>query len=67
MLNCQCLGRRSPAAEEHRAYASVLDLIRRGVIPVERLLTHQWPLAQAEAAFAAVAIGDVLKGMLVMP
>ncbi len=61
-------GRRliTPPAEEHRAYAWTLDLIRRGVVPVEQLMTHQWTLAQAEEAFAAVATGEVLKGMMTM-
>lgn len=54
----------TPSADEHRAYPWVMDAIRRGLVPVDRLLTHRWPLAEAEAAFAAVDGGAVVKGML---
>ena len=59
-------GRRlvTPSADEHRAYPWVLDALRRGLVPVERLMTHAWPLAAYETAFAAAASGSVVKGML---
>lgn len=59
-------GRRliTPSADEHLAYPWVLDALRRGLIPVERLMTHAWPLTAYEAAFAAAASGSVVKGML---
>ncbi|MCC7349014.1 MAG: alcohol dehydrogenase catalytic domain-containing protein [Phycisphaerales bacterium] len=53
-----------PPAEEHLAYDWAIDLMRRGIIPVEKLLTHSWPLEQFQTAFDAVASGDVVKGML---
>jgi threonine dehydrogenase-like Zn-dependent dehydrogenase len=62
-------GRRliTPSAEEHLAYAWVLDAIRRGLVPVDRLMTDRWPLARAVEAFAAVGDGEVVKGMLELP
>lgn len=59
-------GRRliTPSAEEHLAYAWVLDAIRRGLVPVDCLMTNRWPLARAVEAFAAVGDGDVVKGMI---
>lgn len=56
-----------PDAREHLAYAWILDLLRRGLVPIDRLMTHRWPLAEASAAFAAVERGEVVKGMLDMP
>lgn len=53
-----------PPAEEHLDYDWVIDLMRRGLIPVEKLLTHSWPLHQFQIAFDAVAKGEVIKGML---
>lgn len=59
-------GRRviTPEAREHLAYADVLEHLRQGRIPIDRLMTHRWPLAQAHEAFAAVAAGRVVKGLL---
>jgi threonine dehydrogenase-like Zn-dependent dehydrogenase len=56
----------TPPAEEHLAYAWVADLLRRGIVPQSKLLTHRWPLADYSKAFAAVAAGDVIKGILEM-
>ncbi len=56
-----------PSADEHLAYAWVLDLMRRGLVPRDRLLTHRWPLDQWQQAFADVDAGRVIKGMLEMP
>jgi threonine dehydrogenase-like Zn-dependent dehydrogenase len=56
-----------PPAEEHLAYAEVANMILQHKIPIERLMSHQWPLAEFDAAFAAVHGGAVVKGMLVMP
>ncbi len=47
-------------------YAWVVDLIRRGHVPVKKLLTHRWPLAEARQAFGEVADGRDVKGMLEM-
>jgi threonine dehydrogenase-like Zn-dependent dehydrogenase len=51
-----------PPAEEHLAYAWVCDLIRRGLIPAERLMTHSWRLDQYADAFASD--GNVVKGWI---
>jgi threonine dehydrogenase-like Zn-dependent dehydrogenase len=56
----------TPPAEEHLAYGSALDLLRRGVVPDGRLLTHRWPLTAYAEAFDAIERGVVVKGMLVM-
>jgi threonine dehydrogenase-like Zn-dependent dehydrogenase len=56
----------TPSAEEHLAYDWALDMQRRGVIPTEKLMTHQWPLSDYAKAFEQVEKGEVVKGMLVM-
>jgi threonine dehydrogenase-like Zn-dependent dehydrogenase len=56
----------TPPAEEHLAYAWVADLLRRGLVPQSKLLTHRWPLADYSKAFAAIAAGEVIKGVLEM-
>jgi 2-desacetyl-2-hydroxyethyl bacteriochlorophyllide A dehydrogenase len=53
-----------PEAREHLAYDWVCDLMRRGVVPVDDLLTHRWPLADHAKAFAAIAAGGPVKGLL---
>ena len=58
------LRREIPAAREHVAYAWVADMLLRGAIDVREFLTHEWPLDDFESAFAAVARGEVLKGLL---
>jgi threonine dehydrogenase-like Zn-dependent dehydrogenase len=57
---------KSPA-DEHLAFNDVAEMIRHKKIPVNKLMTHQWPLAEFDAAFKAVRGGEVVKGMLVMP
>jgi Zn-dependent alcohol dehydrogenase len=44
----------------------VAELIKRRLIPVDKLLTHQWNLSEYDEAFKAVAAGKVIKGMLTM-
>jgi len=56
----------TPMAEEHLAFDWALNMQQRGVIPTEKLMTHQWPFADAVKAFEQVDRGDVVKGMLVM-
>ena len=56
----------TPEAREHLAYPWVCDLLRRQLIPVDRLMTHRWALADFATAFAAVAAGGVVKGRLEM-
>jgi threonine dehydrogenase-like Zn-dependent dehydrogenase len=51
---------------EHLAYPWVAELIKRRLIPVDKLLTHQWNLSEYDEAFKAVAAGKVIKGMLTM-
>jgi 2-desacetyl-2-hydroxyethyl bacteriochlorophyllide A dehydrogenase len=51
---------------EQDARAEVTMLIREGKVPVEKLMTHQWPLHQFQDAFDAVAGGKVVKSMLLM-
>ena len=52
--------------EEHKGSPWVTQLLGRGYILTDKLMTHAWPLAEYEAAFAAVAAGEVVKGMLEM-
>jgi len=54
-------------AEEHLAFPWVAEMIRRGVVRPGDFLTHQWPVEEFATAFAAVAAGDVLKGLLKFP
>ena len=58
------LRRAVPEAREHLAYAWATDALLRGVVRAEDFLTHEWPLDDFEKAFAAVARGEVLKGLL---
>ena len=51
-------------AEEHLAYGWVARMIGLGHIPVSTLMTHCWPLADYQKAFAAVASGSVVKGWI---
>lgn len=53
-------------AEEHKRYQWVVDLLRRGIVPADALMTHCWPFASAIEAFVAVEKGDVVKGMVEM-
>lgn len=53
-----------PEAREHVAYAWAADALLRGTVRTGDFLTHEWPLDEFESAFAAVARGEVLKGML---
>ncbi|MGL4648628.1 MAG: alcohol dehydrogenase catalytic domain-containing protein [Caldilineaceae bacterium] len=46
------------------AHALALDLYRRGALPVDRLITHRFPLAQIDDAFAMAAGGAALKVMV---
>jgi threonine dehydrogenase-like Zn-dependent dehydrogenase len=56
-----------PTAEEHLAYADVVGMIIKEKVPVDKIMTHEWPLAEFDAAFTAVRGGGVIKGMLAMP
>ncbi|RRJ95132.1 sorbitol dehydrogenase [Opitutaceae bacterium TAV4] len=51
-----------PPAEEHLAYAWVCDLLKRGLIPADKLMTHNWPLADYAQAYGDGA--DVVKGWI---
>jgi L-iditol 2-dehydrogenase len=46
------------------AHASALDLFQRGVIPVDRLITHRFTLDEVGAAFAAADSGAALKAVV---
>jgi len=50
--------------QEHLARQRIVDLINAGKIPVEKLMTHSWPLADFQQAFNAVQNGKVVKAML---
>ncbi|MFD0749789.1 zinc-binding dehydrogenase [Mucilaginibacter calamicampi] len=52
--------------QEHLARARVIDLIAKGKIPVEKLMTHNWPLDDFQQAFDAVQAGKVVKAMLII-
>ena len=52
-------------AEEHLHYGWALDMLRRGHVPLRKLLTHRWPLAEGPKAFEELTTGRVVKGMLV--
>ena len=47
------------------AHASALDLFRRGVIPVEKLITHRFTLDEVGLAFAAADGGEALKAVVI--
>ncbi|MDB5119667.1 MAG: sorbitol dehydrogenase [Sphingobacteriales bacterium] len=52
--------------QEHEARAEVVRLISEGKVPVEKLMTHQWPLARFLEAFDTVSAGKVVKSMLLI-
>lgn len=54
----------SVPANEHLGYSWACDMIRRNVIPVDKLLSHEFALSEFQAAFAAVDAGKVVKGMI---
>jgi threonine dehydrogenase-like Zn-dependent dehydrogenase len=56
-----------PPADEHLAFDEVAALVLQKKVPVSKLMTHHWPLSDFDTAFAAIARGEVVKGMLVMP
>lgn len=51
-------------ANEHLAYRWTCDMIRRKHIPVAAFMTHSFPVADYQKAFAALERGDVVKGMI---
>ena len=53
-----------PEAREHLAYGWVPDMILRGRIDADEVVDHRWPFDDFREAFAAVARGEVLKGVL---
>jgi L-iditol 2-dehydrogenase len=38
-----------------------LDMIKRGIIPAEKIITHKYSLDEIDLAFKAAAGGDALK------
>jgi len=53
--------------KEHLARERVVNLIKEGKIPVDKLMTHYWPMESFQQAFKAVQSGKVVKSMLIMP
>jgi len=54
------------APEEHCAYSWVCDLLRRGLVPTDKLATHTWPLEEVGTAFEQVRAREVVKGFLII-
>lgn len=50
--------------QEHLSRQDVIKLMQEGKIPVEKLMTHQWPMEDFDVAFKAVQSGEVVKSML---
>lgn len=50
--------------QEQLARKKVQELMLNGSIPVSKLMTHRWPLAQFQQAYKEVQQGKVVKGML---
>ncbi len=48
------------------AHALALDLYRRNVLPIDKLITHRFPLERINEAFEAAASGEGLK-VVVLP
>ena len=46
------------------AIGYVQELIRKGEIPIDALLTHVWEFSQIEQAFRQVQNGEVVKGLV---
>lgn len=48
-------------------HEQALDVIRRGLIPTDRLITHTFPIDQIDAAFEAATKGETLKVIITFP
>ncbi|MBL8991736.1 MAG: zinc-binding dehydrogenase [Spirochaetia bacterium] len=51
-------------AEEHKTYSWVIDLMKRRVIPAEKMMTHRFSLEDYQQAFDAIWAGTVVKAYL---
>ena len=52
------------SARPDRDFPLILDLYRRGRLPLDRLISHRLPLAEVEAAVDAVRSGDATRVVL---
>ena len=50
--------------DEAAVLPGILRLVQAGVIETDRYLTHRYPFAEIDTAFAAIAAGDVVKAMI---
>lgn len=47
-----------------RVHRQALDLLARGTLPADKIITHQFPLDEIERAYQTAAAGDALKVLL---
>lgn len=52
--------------QEQLARADVVNLIAAGKIPVDKFMTHEWPLEKYQEAYDTVHTGQVVKSMLMI-
>jgi threonine dehydrogenase-like Zn-dependent dehydrogenase len=57
---------RAPEAHEYVTYDWALDVVRRGIVPAEKLMTHRWPMDDFNEAIEEIEAGEVVKGMIEM-
>jgi Zn-dependent alcohol dehydrogenase len=54
------------STKPERDFPRTLDLYREGRLPLDRLVSHRLPLAEAERGFALMQSGEALRVILVM-
>jgi S-(hydroxymethyl)glutathione dehydrogenase / alcohol dehydrogenase len=50
-----------------KTFPMILDLHRRGLLPLERLVSHRMPLAQINEGFDLMRTGEAVRGVVEMP
>jgi alcohol dehydrogenase len=63
-LERRVLGSIYGSARPERDFPALLDLYRRGRLPLDRLITHRLPLAAIGSAVDAVRTGDATRVVL---
>ena len=52
--------------KEYMATEYVCDLLQKGKVPVDLLMTHSWRFDELPTALDQVRVGEVVKGMVIM-
>jgi alcohol dehydrogenase len=63
-LERRVLGSLYGSSRPERDFVTILDLYRRGVLPLDRLISHRLPLDEIERGFELLRSGDALRVVL---